>query len=49
VRDELPFLRQENERLGTLLDNHDDMIRESNEMRKEIRTSLVLDLLVLRT
>jgi hypothetical protein len=49
VRDELPFLRQENERLGTLLDNHDDMIRESNKMRKEIRTSLVLDLLVLRT
>jgi hypothetical protein len=27
VRDELPFLRQENERLGTLLDNHDDMLR----------------------
>jgi hypothetical protein len=24
VRDELPFLRQENERLGLLLDNHDD-------------------------
>jgi hypothetical protein len=28
VRDELPFLRQENERLGLLLDNHDDMLRE---------------------
>jgi Mg-chelatase subunit ChlI len=26
VRDELPFLRQENERLGTLLDNCDDML-----------------------
>jgi hypothetical protein len=26
VRDELPFLRQENERLGTLLDNHDDVL-----------------------
>jgi hypothetical protein len=29
VRDELPFLRQENERLGTLLDNRDDMLREA--------------------
>jgi hypothetical protein len=27
VRDELPFLRQENERLGLLLDNRDDMLR----------------------
>jgi hypothetical protein len=27
VRDELPFLRQENERLGLLLDNCDDMLR----------------------
>jgi hypothetical protein len=26
VRDELPFLRQENERLGSLLDNCDDML-----------------------
>jgi hypothetical protein len=26
VRDELPFLRQENERLGLLLVNHDDML-----------------------
>jgi hypothetical protein len=34
VRDELPFLRQENERLGTFLDNHDDMLREAKKMRK---------------
>jgi hypothetical protein len=34
VRDELPFLRQENERLGTLLDNRDDMLREAKKMRK---------------
>jgi hypothetical protein len=27
VRDELPFLRQENERLGLLLDNNDDILR----------------------
>jgi hypothetical protein len=27
VRDELPFLRQENEHLGLFLDNHDDMLR----------------------
>jgi hypothetical protein len=40
VRDELPFLRQENERLGLLLDNHDDMLREAKEMRKELRASL---------
>jgi hypothetical protein len=26
VRDELPFLRQENERLGLLLDNYDDIL-----------------------
>jgi hypothetical protein len=26
VRDELPFLSQENERLGLLLDNRDDML-----------------------
>jgi hypothetical protein len=26
VRDELHFLRQENERLGSLLDNRDDML-----------------------
>jgi hypothetical protein len=27
VRDEFPFLRQENERLGLLLNNRDDMLR----------------------
>jgi small-conductance mechanosensitive channel len=40
VRDELPFLRQENERLGSLLDNPDDMLREANKMRKDLRASL---------
>jgi hypothetical protein len=40
VRDELPFLRQENERLGLLLDNRDDMRREAKKMRKELRSSL---------
>jgi hypothetical protein len=40
VRDELPFLRQENERLGTLFDNRDDMLREAKKMRKELRASL---------
>jgi hypothetical protein len=40
VRYELPFLRQENERLGSLLDNHDDMLREAKKMRKELRDSL---------
>jgi hypothetical protein len=40
VRDELPFLRQENERLGTFLDNRDDMLREAKKMRKELRASL---------
>jgi hypothetical protein len=40
VRDELPFLRQENERLGTLVDNRDDMLREAKKMRKELRASL---------
>jgi hypothetical protein len=40
VRDELPFLRQENERLGLLLDNRDDMLREAEKMRKELRASL---------
>jgi hypothetical protein len=29
VRDELPFLHDENERLGKLLDNRDDMLREA--------------------
>jgi chromosome segregation ATPase len=40
VHDELPFLCQENERLGTLLDNRDDMLREAKKMRKELRASL---------
>jgi hypothetical protein len=40
VRDELPFLRQENEQLGLFLDNHDDMLREANKMRTELRASL---------
>jgi hypothetical protein len=40
VRDELLFLRQENERLGLLLDNRDDMLREAKKMRKELRASL---------
>jgi hypothetical protein len=40
VRDELPFLHQEKERLGLLLDNHDDMLREAKRMRKELRASL---------
>jgi chromosome segregation ATPase len=40
VRDELPFLHQESERLGTLLDNRDDMLREAKKMRKELRASL---------
>jgi chromosome segregation ATPase len=40
VHDELPFLRQENERLVLLLDNRDDMLREAKKMRKELRASL---------
>jgi hypothetical protein len=40
VRDELPFWRQENEWLSTLLDNRDDMLREAKKMRKELRASL---------
>jgi hypothetical protein len=40
VRDELPFLHQENERLGLLLDNRDDMLRGAKKMRKELRASL---------
>jgi hypothetical protein len=37
VRYELPFLRQENDRLGSLLDNRDDTLREAKKMRKELR------------
>jgi hypothetical protein len=40
VRDELPFLHHENERLGSLLDNHDDMLREAKKKRKKLRASL---------
>jgi hypothetical protein len=40
VRDELPFLRQENERPGLLLDNRDDMLREAKKMMKALRASL---------
>jgi exonuclease VII small subunit len=40
VRDELPFLRQENERLILLLDNRNDMLREAMKMRKELMASL---------
>jgi hypothetical protein len=40
VHDELPFLREENECLGQLLDNRDDMLREAKTMRKELRASL---------
>jgi hypothetical protein len=40
VRDELPFLRQENERFGLLLDNRDDMLKEAKNMMKELRASL---------
>jgi hypothetical protein len=40
VCDELPFLRQENERLDLLLDYRDDMLREAKKMRKELRASL---------
>jgi hypothetical protein len=40
VRDELPFLHEENEHLGKLLDNHDDMLREAKKMRKELKALL---------
>jgi predicted nucleic acid-binding Zn-ribbon protein len=33
-------LLEENERLGQLLDNRDDMLREAKKMRKELRASL---------
>jgi hypothetical protein len=38
VRDELPFSHQDNERLGLLLDNRDDMLREAKKMK--LRASL---------
>jgi hypothetical protein len=40
VCDELPFLRQKNEQLGLLLDDHDVMLKEAKKMRKELRASL---------
>jgi hypothetical protein len=40
ARDELPFFHQENERLGSLLDNRDDILREAKKMRKEFKASL---------
>jgi hypothetical protein len=40
VRDELPFLRRENERLGLFVDNRGDMLREAKKMRKDLRVSL---------
>jgi hypothetical protein len=40
VHDELPFLRQKNERLGLLLGNRDDMLREAKKKRKDLRASL---------
>jgi chromosome segregation ATPase len=40
LHDELPLLRQENEQLGLLLDDRDDMLREAKKMRKELRASL---------
>jgi flagellar motility protein MotE (MotC chaperone) len=40
VRDKLPFLREQDERLGKLLDNRDDTLREANKMRKKLRDSL---------
>jgi hypothetical protein len=40
VCDELPFLCRENERLGLLLDNRDDMLREAKKVRKELRALL---------
>jgi signal transduction histidine kinase len=33
-------LHQDNEWLGLLLDNRDDMLREAKKMRKELRSSL---------
>jgi hypothetical protein len=40
VRDEPPLLHQENEWLGLLLNNRDDMLRDAKKMRKELRASL---------
>jgi hypothetical protein len=40
VHDELPFLHQENEELGLLFDNHDDILRKVKRMRNELRALL---------
>jgi hypothetical protein len=40
VHDELPFLREENERFGKLLDNNDDLLGEAKKMMKELRALL---------
>jgi hypothetical protein len=40
VCDELSFLCQENEELGKLPDNRNDMLREAKKMRKELRDLL---------
>jgi hypothetical protein len=40
VHDELPFLRQKNERIGLLLYNRDNMLRVAKKMRKELRVLL---------
>jgi hypothetical protein len=36
VRDELPFLHEENEHLGKLLDNRDDMLREAKRRGRSL-------------
>jgi hypothetical protein len=40
VCDELPFLHQENERLGLLLDNRDDMLTEAKKLGKSLEILL---------
>jgi hypothetical protein len=40
VCDELSSLRKENEELVGLLDNHDHMLREAKNHRKELRALL---------
>jgi flagellar motility protein MotE (MotC chaperone) len=40
VRDQLPFLCEENEHLGKLLDNRDDILREAKKMGKELMAAL---------
>jgi hypothetical protein len=40
VRDKIPFLREDNEHPGKLLDNRDGILREAKKIRKELRASL---------